>query len=75
MNDHLVDTQAVEHIARRAEAYLHLARRVVVDLFGPEASRDHVQTIALVANMMATLENAEITASAQDKLTEILERG
>lgn len=74
MNDHLVDTEAVEHIARRTEAYLHLARRIVVDIFGPEAGHDHVQTIAQVANMMATLENAEITASAQDKLTQLLER-
>ena len=74
MNDHLVDTSAVEHIARRAEVYLHLARRVCVDLFGPEAGHDQVQTIAIVANMMATLENAEITAASQDKLTELLEK-
>jgi len=74
MNDHLVDTSSVEHIAQRAEVYLHLARRVVVDLFGPEAGHDHVQTVATVASMMATLENAEITASAQDKLTQLLER-
>ncbi len=74
MNDHLVDTEAVEHIGRRAETYLHLARRLVVDMFGPEAGHDHVMTIATVASMMATLENAEITASAQDKLTQLLER-
>lgn len=74
MTDHLVDTAAVEHIARRAEAYLHLARRLVVDIFGPEAGHDHVQTIAMVASMMATLENAEITAAAQDKMTRLLEK-
>ena len=74
MTDHLVDTQTVEHIAQRAESYLHLARRLVVDTFGPEASHDQVQVISNVALMMATLENAEITAKAQDKLTQILER-
>ena len=74
MTDHLVNTESVEHIAKRAETYLHLSRRIVVDFFGPEAGHDHVMTIATVASMMATLENAEITASAQDKLTEILER-
>jgi hypothetical protein len=73
MNDHLADPDAVEHIAKRAETYLNLARRVVVDHFGPEAAHDHVLTIATVASMMATLENAEIAASAQDKLTKILE--
>ena len=73
MNDHLADAEAVEHIVKRAETYLTLARRVVVDHFGPEAAHDHVLTIATVASMMATLENAEITAAAQDKLTRILE--
>ncbi|MDJ0637529.1 MAG: hypothetical protein QNJ20_01745 [Paracoccaceae bacterium] len=75
MTDHLVDADAVEHIAKRAETYLHLSRRVCVDFFGPEAAHDHVMTIATVASMMATLENAEIAASAQDKLTELLEKG
>ena len=74
MTDHLVETETVEHIARRAESYLHLARRLVVDIFGPEAGHDQVQVIAMVAGMMATLENAEITAKAQDKMTELLER-
>lgn len=74
MSDHLIETEAVEHIAKRADTYLHLARRVVVENFGPEAAHDHVLTIATVASMMATLENAEITAAAQDKLTKILER-
>ncbi len=74
MSDHLAGTEAVEHIAKRAEQYLHLSRRLVVDIFGPEAGHDQVQTIALVASMMATLENAEITASAQDKLTQLLEK-
>lgn len=72
--DHLVDSETVGRIARRSEAYLHLARRLVVDIFGPEAGHDHVQVIATVAAMMATLENAEITAAAQDKLTALLER-
>ena len=74
MTDHLVDSEEVRRIAARAEAYLHIARRIVVDMFGPEAGHDHILTIAKVADMMATLENAEITAAAQDKLTEILER-
>jgi hypothetical protein len=74
LKDHLVDAETVERIARRTEAYLHLSRRIVVDVFGPEASQDQVQVIALVASTMATLENAEITAQAQDKLTELLEK-
>jgi hypothetical protein len=48
---------------------------VVVDNFGPEAAHDHVLTIATVASMMATLEHAEITASAQDDFARILEGG
>ncbi len=75
MTDHLVNPETVEHIAKRAESYLHLSRRVVVDTFGPEAGHDQVQVIANVALMMATLENAEITAKAQDKLTKLLEKG
>jgi len=74
MTDHLVDTAAVDRIARRAEAYLHLARRVVVEIFGPEAGHDHIQTVAIVASVMATLENAEITAAAHDRLVELLAR-
>ena len=74
MSDHLVDAETAEHIAKRAESYLHLSRRVVVDMFGPEAGHDQVQVIAMVAAMMATLENAEITAKAQDKLTQLLEK-
>ncbi|NNE86709.1 MAG: hypothetical protein HKN27_01425 [Silicimonas sp.] len=74
MSDHLVDSAAVEHIVKRSEAYLHLSRRLVVDMFGPEAGHDQVQVIATVAAMMANLEHAEILASSQDKLTELLER-
>ncbi len=74
MADHLVDEASVNRIVGRTESYLHLARRLVVDTFGPEAGHDHVLTVATVASMMATLENAEIAASAQDKLTELLER-
>ena len=74
MSDHLIDAETVEHIAKRAETYLHLARRLVVDTFGPEASHDQVQVIATVAAMMANLENAEILAKSQDKLTELLEK-
>ena len=74
MNDHLIDSAAVEQIVKRSEAYLHLARRVVVDTFGPEASHDQVQVIATVAAMMANLEHAEILAASQDKMTELLER-
>jgi hypothetical protein len=75
MTDHLADGEAVAHIAKRAETYLHLARRVVRGQFCPEAAHDHVLTIATVASMMATLEHAEITASAQDRLARILEGG
>ncbi|MGP6086447.1 hypothetical protein [Antarctobacter jejuensis] len=74
MDDHLVEDEQVQRIAARAELYLHIARRLVVDAFGPEASQDHVLTIAQVASMMATLETAEIAAASQDKLTELLER-
>ena len=72
MNDHLVETEAVEHLAKRAEAYLHLARRIVVNVFGPEAGHDQVQVTATVASMMANLENAEIVSRSQDKLTNAL---
>lgn len=74
MTDHLTDSATVEHIVKRSETYLHLARRVVVDIFGPEAGHDQVQVVAMVAAMMANLEHAEILASSQDKLTELLER-
>ena len=75
MAAHLVDTATVDQIARRAESYLHIARRLVVDQFGPEAGHEQTQVIATVASMMATLESAEISAQAQNKLTELLERG
>ena len=75
MNDHLIDAEAVNHIARRAESYLDLARRVVVDTFGSESGKDQVHVITAVAGIMANLEHAEILARSQDKLTAILERG
>lgn len=74
MNDHLIDTAAVEHIARRTETYLDLARRVVVDTFGSEAGHEQVQVIAAVAGIMANLETAEILARSHDSLTQLLER-
>jgi len=72
--NHLVDNASVNRIVRRADAYLHHARRLVLDQFGRESGHDQVQVIATVAAMMATLENAEIMAEAQDKLRALLER-
>lgn len=74
MNDHLIDTDAVQHIARRTESYLDLARRVVVDTFGSESGKDQVHVVTAVAAIMANLEHAEILARSQDRLIEILER-
>ena len=74
MTDHLVDSETVERIAGRAEAYMHLARQMVVENFGNEAGRDQLHVIAIVASTMATLENAEITAKAHDKLMQLLEK-
>ena len=68
MNDHLVESEKVDRIAKRAESYLHLARRLVVDIFGPEAGHDQTLVIAQVAAMMATLENAEMISASNDKL-------
>ncbi len=74
MQDHLVDSEEVQKISARTEAYLHIARRIVVDQFGPEAGHDHILTIAQVAHTMAILENAEIMARAHDAMTRLLEK-
>jgi hypothetical protein len=72
MTDQLIEAEAIEDIARRTEAYLHLARQQVVNVFGPEASHDHVQVIATVAAMMANLEGAEMICRSQDRLVNAL---
>ena len=74
-HDHLIDeSETVQHIAKRAESYLHIARRIVIDMFGRDAGHEQVLIIAQVAAMMADLETAEILASSQDKIAALLQR-
>ena len=74
MNNHLVESEAMENISQRSGAYLHLARQLVVNVFGPEASHDHVQVVATVAAMMANLESAEMISRSHDRLTNALSK-
>jgi len=74
MPDHLVGEKRVARIEGRMDSYLHSARRMVVDQFGPEASHDNVLVIVTLAAAMANLETAEIIASAEDRIADIINR-
>ena len=71
---HLVGVDRVARIEARVESYLHLARRMVVDQFGPEAGGDdHVLSTVTLAAAMANLETAEIIASSEDRIADTIE--
>ena len=54
------------------ESYLHAARRVAVDVLGPETGHKNPHVVTELASAMATLEAAEIIAASQDRITAIL---
>ena len=60
-HDHLID--------RRMEALLHRARRIVLEIFGPEAAAHHPVMTVQIAATLATLEATEaarVTAPRKD---------
>ncbi|MDJ0826071.1 MAG: hypothetical protein QNJ16_11270 [Rhodobacter sp.] len=71
---HLVDRDRVGVIQDRVESYIHIARRLVAEQFGPEAAQDQILVTVTLAATMANLETAEIIASSQDRITEVIER-
>ncbi len=71
---HLVDRDRVAVIQDRIESYIHIARRIVAEQFGPEAAQDQIIVTVTIAAAMANLETAEIIASSQDRITEVIDR-
>ncbi|MCI2397976.1 hypothetical protein [Aliiroseovarius subalbicans] len=72
---HLIGVDGVARIEARVESYLHLARRMIIDQFGPEAGGDdHVLSTVTLAAAMANLETAEIVASSEDKVADSIEK-
>ncbi len=71
---HLVDKDRVNVINDRIESYIHIARRLVAEQFGPEAAQNQIMVTVTIAAAMANLETAEIIASSQDRITEMLEK-
>jgi len=51
-----------DQVEARVTQYVHRARRQVLDIFGPENAHEHVAMTLQLANMMVTLEGAEIIA-------------
>ncbi len=72
--DHLVAPERVARIEKRMETYVHSARRLVVNVMGPDAGHDNVMVIATLAAAMANLETAEILASVEDRIADILDK-
>ena len=61
-------------VEERTAAYVHRAKRMMLDLFGQEAAHDQpVVTLQLVTAMIH-LEAAEIMAEAQHRLADALEK-
>ena len=71
---HLVDRDRVKVINDRIESYIHIARRLVAEQFGPEAAQDQIMVTVTIAAAMANLETAEIIASSQDRIADMLEK-
>jgi len=62
-------------VEARVEEYVHAAKRMVLDLFGPEAAHDHNSTVIMLAAAMTNLEAGHVMADAQNRMTEALNEG
>lgn len=64
-----------KEVEARVEVYVHAAKRMILDLFGPEAAHDHNTAVITLAAAMANLEAGHIMADAQDRMTQALNDG
>ena len=56
------DTDRMKRVETRTEDYVHSARRLILDLFGPESAQDHTIVTLQLASAMMQLEAAEVMA-------------
>ncbi len=60
-------------VEERTVAYVHHAKRLMLELFGQEAAHDQPIVTMQLVSAMVQLEAAEIMAEAQQRLAEALE--